>query len=411
MFHVAVRILLNTCACVDARACLITPHTLLTVHSQEFITREYLHGSTGNVGPPILSRLYQFTSDGMVGYNQARKVAYIPFPFPHAQITSLFVTVVVFFMPILMISFVSNETFAFVMNLLTVMCFSGLHEVARELENPFVNVPNEFPVNNYQAQFNEALMTMFQGYHPDSYWEVGAKEEEEETSTYLPGVSEDPRENDPASPAPPSGKKPQTDALMSLFAPPETPQSSPPKPALHRRTSSGAAVFSSLFVPPETLKATPKGNTDYVTTGNAKTTELAPQTLPGVSEDPQENDPVSPAPVPVRTPQTDALMSLFAPPDTPQTSTPKPTSHKRTSSGTAVFSSLFVPPETLKATPQSASVSDNAVDAKRGERAPQNLPGVSENPRESDAVSTAPAPSNKPQTETLMSLFAPPEPP
>lgn len=58
---------------------------LCTLWLQEFITREHLAGSTGKVAPPIISRLYQFTSDGMVGYNQARKVAYIVFPFPHAQ--------------------------------------------------------------------------------------------------------------------------------------------------------------------------------------------------------------------------------------------------------------------------------------------------------------------------------------
>lgn len=60
---------------------------LCTMWLQEFITREYLGGSLGRVAPPILSRLYQFTSDGMLHFNSARKVAYIPFPFPHAQIT------------------------------------------------------------------------------------------------------------------------------------------------------------------------------------------------------------------------------------------------------------------------------------------------------------------------------------
>jgi hypothetical protein len=47
---------------------------LVSMWLQEFITREYLAGSTGNVATPVLSRLYQFVSDGMVGYNQARKV-------------------------------------------------------------------------------------------------------------------------------------------------------------------------------------------------------------------------------------------------------------------------------------------------------------------------------------------------
>ena len=39
----------------------------------EFISREYMSGSTGKVAPPIISRLYQFTSDGMSAYNQGKE--------------------------------------------------------------------------------------------------------------------------------------------------------------------------------------------------------------------------------------------------------------------------------------------------------------------------------------------------
>jgi len=138
----------------------------------EYVSREYLAGSTGKVSPPIISRLYQFLSDGMIGYNQARKVAYIPFPFPHAQITSLFVLVAAGILPVLFLSYLNNEVFGFMMNFLTVMSFAGLHEVARELESPFQNVPNDLPLNNWHAQYNESLMTMFLAYHPDAYWEI-----------------------------------------------------------------------------------------------------------------------------------------------------------------------------------------------------------------------------------------------
>lgn len=74
--------------------------------------------------------------------------------------------------PVLMLTFVNNEFVGFCLNLFTVMCFAGLHEVARELENPFQNAPNDLPANNFHAQFNEALMSMFAGYHPDAYWVV-----------------------------------------------------------------------------------------------------------------------------------------------------------------------------------------------------------------------------------------------
>jgi hypothetical protein len=151
---------------------------LVTMWLQEFMVRESLAGSTGNVPTPVLSRLYQYVSDGIMGYHQAHKVAYIPFPFPHAQITSLFVLIVVALMPVLMLSYLTNVAFGFALNLFTVLSFVGLHEVARELENPFQNAPNDIPLNNFQAQYNEALMTMFAGYHPDAFWEVVLKEKE-----------------------------------------------------------------------------------------------------------------------------------------------------------------------------------------------------------------------------------------
>lgn len=44
---------------------------------QEFISRETLRGSTGKINGAILSRLFQYQSDGMVGYNQARKITYV----------------------------------------------------------------------------------------------------------------------------------------------------------------------------------------------------------------------------------------------------------------------------------------------------------------------------------------------
>jgi len=54
---------------------------------------------------------------------------------------------------------------------LTVTCLAGLHEVSRELENPFKNIPNEIPLVTLQAMFNEALITLFSGYHPDHFWD------------------------------------------------------------------------------------------------------------------------------------------------------------------------------------------------------------------------------------------------
>ena len=76
---------------------------------QEFIIRESLHGSFGNVGPPIISRLQQYSSDGHMWFNSARKVSLIPFPFPHAQLASIFVAISSVLIPTLMLSKTGEE--------------------------------------------------------------------------------------------------------------------------------------------------------------------------------------------------------------------------------------------------------------------------------------------------------------
>jgi len=137
----------------------------------EFIIREHLAGSTGAVGPPIISRIIQFLGDGMIYYNHARKIMFIPFPFPHAQISVFFIFAVIPSVPFLMDQFVGEKWLGALLSFLTVTCLSGLHEVARELENPFRNVPNEIPLVTLQAMFNEGLITMYAGFHPDHYWD------------------------------------------------------------------------------------------------------------------------------------------------------------------------------------------------------------------------------------------------
>lgn len=138
----------------------------------EFIIREHLAGSLGKVGPPIISRLIQFLSDGMIYYNHARKTMFIPFPFPHAQISGFFMIVIMIAVPILMDEYSNNIYLGSVLTFLTVASIAGIHEVARELENPFRNAPNEIPLCTLQALFNEALITLYAGYHPDQFWDA-----------------------------------------------------------------------------------------------------------------------------------------------------------------------------------------------------------------------------------------------
>jgi predicted membrane chloride channel (bestrophin family) len=152
--------------------------SLIIMWLNEFLIRESLNNSFGTMDAPIISRLWQLTSDAMVGYNTARMISYNPFPFPSAQLTSFFVFTVLILLPSVMLSYTRVTIVGLLFNFLTVMCFTGLHEVARELEEPFRNTPNDIPLNNFQGQYNESLMTMFYGYHPDSNRELYKQQNE-----------------------------------------------------------------------------------------------------------------------------------------------------------------------------------------------------------------------------------------
>jgi predicted membrane chloride channel (bestrophin family) len=147
----------------------------------EFVIREHLSGSTGKVGPPIISRIIQFLSDGMIYYNHARKIMQVPFPFPSAQLSAIYIFFMMFAVPVMMDQYAREAWLGALLTFFTVTCLMGLHEVARELENPFRNTPNDIPLVTFQAQYNEALLTMYAGYHPDAYWDPSSAGESKST--------------------------------------------------------------------------------------------------------------------------------------------------------------------------------------------------------------------------------------
>ena len=71
--------------------------------------------------------------------------------------------------------YVKIRPIGYILTFCSVMCLTSIDEVAKELENPFRNIPNELPVVTYQAEYNEALITMYSGFHPDAYWDHPCK--------------------------------------------------------------------------------------------------------------------------------------------------------------------------------------------------------------------------------------------
>lgn len=106
---------------------------------------------------PIISRVYQELSNGMLGYNQAYKIALVQFPFAFAQMLTIFLLAFVLCCPIAVFVFTGGEFLTPALTLFTVLGFWGIHEIAVEVENPYGAGANHLPMVPVHDSVCEAL--------------------------------------------------------------------------------------------------------------------------------------------------------------------------------------------------------------------------------------------------------------
>jgi len=116
-----------------------------------------------NVPPPILTRVLQQMTSGMVNYNSVLDIISIPFPFPYAQVTFVLLTFYVCFIPIVMCLLVHEAWIACICGFLSVLCLISVDLVSTEIENPFGHDANDLPCHEFQNKMNRALMNLL---HP-----------------------------------------------------------------------------------------------------------------------------------------------------------------------------------------------------------------------------------------------------
>eukprot|EP00746_Dinoflagellata_sp_MGD_P132518 gnl/MRDRNA2_/MRDRNA2_66222_c0_seq1.p1 gnl/MRDRNA2_/MRDRNA2_66222_c0~~gnl/MRDRNA2_/MRDRNA2_66222_c0_seq1.p1 ORF type:complete len:418 (-),score=55.92 gnl/MRDRNA2_/MRDRNA2_66222_c0_seq1:156-1409(-) len=106
---------------------------------------------------PILSRVYQELSNGMLGFNQAYKIALVQFPFAFAQMLTLFLLAFLILVPMTITVFTGGELLTPLLTLITVVGFWGIHEIAVEVENPFGTDVNQLPLVHLHVAVCETL--------------------------------------------------------------------------------------------------------------------------------------------------------------------------------------------------------------------------------------------------------------
>ena len=147
-------VILNKCKSMNSKV------HLVIYWLNEFIARASKTDMLGGIGQPIISRVFQELSDANLAYERARRIAVIQFPFVLQQMSEIFVLFLVPLVPILNLSKVGDPILSAVLTFFSVLCFLGLYEAARDVEDPYMYEPNDLPMVEICHEFCMALVAM-----------------------------------------------------------------------------------------------------------------------------------------------------------------------------------------------------------------------------------------------------------
>jgi len=112
------------------------------------------------VPPPIVSRVYQELSKGLVNLHNARKIADTPFPFPYAQIIALLLLFHLIATPIILSTLLPSYLWACSITLFTTAGMWSINLIAGQLEQPFGDDENDLPIETLQVDMNASLLML-----------------------------------------------------------------------------------------------------------------------------------------------------------------------------------------------------------------------------------------------------------
>jgi len=113
-----------------------------------------------SVPPPIVSRVFQELSNGLLAYNSALKMKEVPVPFAFVYCNTLMLHFFIFIAPAAVGIFSSSSSntywtsvLAFVLSFFINSTFTAMWLVANELEDPFGIEPNDIPMMSFHNEF------------------------------------------------------------------------------------------------------------------------------------------------------------------------------------------------------------------------------------------------------------------
>jgi len=120
------------------------------------------HAGVINIAPPILSRVFQELSNGIVETQQCKTITTVPFPYPYAQTLTLMLLGTTGFVSLMSGLFMSHPLMAAIGAFALPFAFWSINYIAQELEMPFGDDPNDINIPAMQISFNRSLVTLLE---------------------------------------------------------------------------------------------------------------------------------------------------------------------------------------------------------------------------------------------------------
>jgi len=112
------------------------------------------------VPPPILTRVFQELSRGLVGAKDVQKIAEFPFPFPYAQLTAVLLFVQTALTPLMAVVIIGDPAWSAAVTFVSVLALWSTNFIASELEQPFGDDENDLPIADMMREMNIRLIAL-----------------------------------------------------------------------------------------------------------------------------------------------------------------------------------------------------------------------------------------------------------
>eukprot|EP00427_Karlodinium_veneficum_P039376 CAMPEP_0169288426 /NCGR_PEP_ID=MMETSP1016-20121227/60551_1 /TAXON_ID=342587 /ORGANISM="Karlodinium micrum, Strain CCMP2283" /LENGTH=262 /DNA_ID=CAMNT_0009378651 /DNA_START=20 /DNA_END=806 /DNA_ORIENTATION=- len=140
------------------RKCRMKTSLLFTWIQQVIV--EHVKSDLLDIPAPILSRVFQELGDGMVAFEDAMRIAYIPFPFPYAQACDTILLLHWLIAPIITSQWCTSAFWASIFCFTQVFMLWSLNLIAIEIDHPFGRDSNDIDGERMQIELNSQLIML-----------------------------------------------------------------------------------------------------------------------------------------------------------------------------------------------------------------------------------------------------------